>query len=167
MGCGTSLQSVESPDQQLQAGQRANAAVPDDDGGQCKACISHATVSEHTLLGRCSCGRLHKRDYLASKFGNPYLASSRANGDFTFSHCPLPRLSQPAAALVATATTKKLADGEILPPPNRSIAGSASANWLDLPARWQQQQSLALPPSGTRSADELRADVVNTWATKR
>ena len=178
MGCGA---SVELPGQQVQphdesrqssCGEQEMREVVESDGGDQRSPAGDTAVIEHTLFGRCGCGRVHKRDYLASKFGNPYLASSKASSDgFAFSHCPLPRLSQPAAHLAQLTTKPTLADGEILPPPNRSIAGSASANWLDLPPRWEQQQRqqlLALTHGEkNKSADELRADAVSTWANKR
>ena len=171
MGCGASVASVESPGQHVQPHDEEMRKVAENDGVDQQSPTGETVVIEHTLFGRCGCGRVHKRDYLASKFGNPYLASSNPSSEgFSFSYCPLPRLSQPAAHLAQLTTKPTLADGEISPPPNRSIAGSASANWLDLPPRWQQQQQqqlLALTHGAKKTADELRADAVNTWINKR
>ena len=176
MGCGASAPSAESDSHQVQPYDLQQmepvgdvVSAEKNDGDLPPPTIHETAATEHTIFGRCHCGRVHKRDYLASRFGNPYLASSKASGeDFTFSHCPLPRLSQPAIQLAPLTIKATLADGKILPPPNRSIAGSASANWLDLPGRWQQQQQLlALPVSDRKTADELRADAVSTWLTKR
>lgn len=172
MGCGASAPSSIESDGQLvqpyeQEMQVARVAENADEDLPVPASPQPA-ASEHTLVGQYGCGRAHERDYLASRFGNPYLASSKAIGkDFTFSHCPLPRLSQPAFQLAQLTARATLADGETLPPPNRSIAGLPSANWLDLPGRWQQQQQLALPAGDRKTADELRADAVDTWLTKR
>jgi hypothetical protein len=122
-------------------------------------------VVTHTLLGRCDCGRVHKRDYLASRFGNPYLASSSASSgseEYNFSYCPLPRLSQPQLSRLNREAQPR-AEGAVLPPPQLS----AAKNWLDLPVSPTRQLPQLALPAPKKSADALRADAVNTWLTKR
>ena len=170
MGCGASRAAAAPPE-----GDRPEVEIPEyGEEPEQEQEEPPPLEIEHSLFGsdgkgRCDCGRVHRRDFLAARFGNPYLMEAKSTIEtMDFKPLDLPRLSQPLVSQLISNYNPNADDvvrGNYLMP----AAQSPAKNYLDAPfSPTRLQPNLMLgAPVPKKTADQLRADAATTWMDKR